>query len=197
MLWLDHGILSTNNITICMHLWSKCTHCLADGSCPHNCSRPVTQFNFLFLTPVSNDVHICNKWVLEYSCKFNCIFYGFSESFPYTCFFTITIDLYFRFLCLVLNEFLSASHTFSAGMVFLLYIFPDIQDYTQGNEQCFQLSYRLSYNFYACLNPFRSYIRPRPTVRFSSSAPMSEDVRHGFCCICSPAVGACPTLFLM
>jgi hypothetical protein len=26
---------------------------------------------------------------------------------------------------------------------------------------------------------------------------MSEDVRHGFCCVWSPAVGACPTLFLM
>jgi hypothetical protein len=47
------------------------------------------------------------------------------------------------------------------------------------------------------LNPFRSYNGPRPTVWYSSSAPMSEDVRHGFCCICLPAVGACPTLFLM
>jgi hypothetical protein len=46
-------------------------------------------------------------------------------------------------------------------------------------------------------NPFRSYIRPRPKVWFSSSAPMSEEVRHGFCCVCSPAVAACPTLFLM
>jgi hypothetical protein len=45
-------------------------------------------------------------------------------------------------------------------------------------------------------SPFRSYVGPRPT-RFSSSAPMSEDVRHGFNCICSSAVGACPTLFLM
>jgi hypothetical protein len=26
---------------------------------------------------------------------------------------------------------------------------------------------------------------------------MSEDVRHGFCCVCSPAVGAYPTLFLI
>jgi hypothetical protein len=32
---------------------------------------------------------------------------------------------------------------------------------------------------------------------FFSSAPTSEDVRNGFCCVCSPAVGACPTLFLM
>jgi hypothetical protein len=47
------------------------------------------------------------------------------------------------------------------------------------------------------LNPFRSYIGPRPTVWFSSSAPMSEAVRHSFCCVCLPAVGACPTLFLM
>jgi hypothetical protein len=46
-------------------------------------------------------------------------------------------------------------------------------------------------------NPFRSYIGPRTTVWFSSSAPMSEEVRHGFCCVCSPAVGACPTLFLV
>jgi hypothetical protein len=30
----------------------------------------------------------------------------------------------------------------------------------------------------AFVNPFRSYIGPRPTVRFFSSAPMSEDVRH-------------------
>jgi hypothetical protein len=43
-------------------------------------------------------------------------------------------------------------------------------------------------------NPFWSYIGPRPTVWFSSSAPMSEDVRRGFCCVCSPAVGACPTI---
>jgi len=54
-------------------------------------------------------------------------------------------------------------------------------------------SIRATYIF----NPFRSYIGPRPTVWFSSSAPMSEDVRHGFCCVCSPAVGACPTLFLV
>jgi len=47
------------------------------------------------------------------------------------------------------------------------------------------------------LNLFRSYVGPRPTVWFSCSAPMSEDVRHGFCRVCSPAVGACPTLFLM
>jgi hypothetical protein len=47
------------------------------------------------------------------------------------------------------------------------------------------------------LNPFRSYVGRRPTVWFSSFAPMSEDVRHGFCCVCSPAVGACPTLFFM
>jgi hypothetical protein len=32
---------------------------------------------------------------------------------------------------------------------------------------------------------------------FSSSAPMSEDVRHGFCCVRSPAVRTCPTRFLM
>jgi hypothetical protein len=50
---------------------------------------------------------------------------------------------------------------------------------------------------YNTLNPFRSYVGPRQTVWFSSSAPMSEDVRHGFCCVCSPAVKACPMLFLM
>jgi hypothetical protein len=47
------------------------------------------------------------------------------------------------------------------------------------------------------INPLRSYIGPRLTVWFSSSASMSEDVRHGSCCVCSLAVGACPTLFLM
>jgi hypothetical protein len=46
-------------------------------------------------------------------------------------------------------------------------------------------------------NPFRSYVEPCPTVRFSCSAPMSQDVRHGFCCVCLPAVGGSPTLFLM
>jgi hypothetical protein len=46
-------------------------------------------------------------------------------------------------------------------------------------------------------NPFRSYVEPCPKVLFSCSVPMSEDVRHGFCCVCSPPVGACPTLFLM
>jgi hypothetical protein len=46
-------------------------------------------------------------------------------------------------------------------------------------------------------NPFRSYIGPRPRLWFSSSDPLSEDVRHGFCCVYSPAVGACPTFFLM
>jgi hypothetical protein len=30
------------------------------------------------------------------------------------------------------------------------------------------------------INPFRSYIGPRPTVWFSSSATMSEDVQHSF-----------------
>jgi hypothetical protein len=50
---------------------------------------------------------------------------------------------------------------------------------------------------WAVFNPFWSYIGPRLTVWFSSSAPMSEDFRHGFCWVCSPAVGACPTLFLM
>jgi hypothetical protein len=30
------------------------------------------------------------------------------------------------------------------------------------------------------VNPFRTYAGPRPTVWFSSSAPMSEDVRHVF-----------------
>jgi hypothetical protein len=47
------------------------------------------------------------------------------------------------------------------------------------------------------INPFRSYIGSHTTVWLSSSAPMSEDVWHSFCCICLPAVGACPTLFLM
>jgi hypothetical protein len=47
------------------------------------------------------------------------------------------------------------------------------------------------------LRPFQSYIGPRPTLWFSCSAPMSENVRHCFCCVCSPAVRACPTLFLM
>jgi hypothetical protein len=46
------------------------------------------------------------------------------------------------------------------------------------------------------INPFRSYIGPRPTVWFSSSVPMSEDVRRSLCCVYSPAVGACPTLFM-
>jgi hypothetical protein len=32
---------------------------------------------------------------------------------------------------------------------------------------------------YISTNPFRSYIEPRPRVRFSNSAPTSEDVRHG------------------
>jgi hypothetical protein len=47
------------------------------------------------------------------------------------------------------------------------------------------------------INPFWSYVGPRPTVWFSSSAPMSEDIRHNFCCVCSPAVRACLTLFLV
>jgi hypothetical protein len=51
--------------------------------------------------------------------------------------------------------------------------------------------------FFLFINSFRSYVEPHPTVWFSSSAPMSEDIQHSFCCICSPAVRACPTLFLM
>jgi hypothetical protein len=31
---------------------------------------------------------------------------------------------------------------------------------------------------------------------FPVPAPMSEDARHGLCCVCSPAVGTCPTHFL-
>jgi hypothetical protein len=39
-----------------------------------------------------------------------------------------------------------------------------------------------------CLNPFWSYVGPRPTLWSSRSTPMSEDVRHFlFCCVCSPA----------
>ena len=38
------------------------------------------------------------------------------------------------------------------------------------------------------INPFRSYVGPRPTLWFSSSALMSGDVRHRFfCCVCAPA----------
>jgi hypothetical protein len=47
------------------------------------------------------------------------------------------------------------------------------------------------------VNPFWSYVGPRLTVWFSCSAPVSEDVRHDFCCVCSPAVRTYPTLFLM
>jgi hypothetical protein len=32
---------------------------------------------------------------------------------------------------------------------------------------------------------------------FPCSAPMSEDVGHGFCCVCSPAVGTCLSLFFI
>jgi hypothetical protein len=47
------------------------------------------------------------------------------------------------------------------------------------------------------INPFRSYVGPRPTLRFSFSTPMSENVRHIFFCLCArSAVGGCPTLFL-
>jgi hypothetical protein len=38
------------------------------------------------------------------------------------------------------------------------------------------------------INPFRYNVGPRPTLWFSCSAPMTEDVRHVFfCCVCSPA----------
>jgi hypothetical protein len=56
-----------------------------------------------------------------------------------------------------------------------------------------KMQYVISVN----INPFRFYVQPSSTVWFSCSAPMSEDVRHGFCCFCSPAVGACPMFFLM
>jgi hypothetical protein len=71
-----------------------------------------------------------------------------------------------------------------------------IRLYRRRTLACWSLesSYEFCRTF---INPFRSYIGPRPTVWFSSSAPMSEDVRNGFCCVCSPAVGACPTLFLV
>jgi hypothetical protein len=36
------------------------------------------------------------------------------------------------------------------------------------------------------LKPFRSNVGPRPTLWFSCSTPMSEDVRHFFCWVCSP-----------
>jgi hypothetical protein len=39
---------------------------------------------------------------------------------------------------------------------------------------------RFQITVYNSINPFRSYIGPRPTVLFSSSDPMSEDVRHAF-----------------
>jgi len=52
--------------------------------------------------------------------------------------------------------------------------------------------------FFQCsINPFWPYVGPRLTVWFSCSAPMSEYVRHGFCRVCSPAVGTRSTLFLM
>jgi hypothetical protein len=49
------------------------------------------------------------------------------------------------------------------------------------------------------INSFRSNVGPRPTLWFSCSAAMSEDIRHVFLLRLSSrsAVGACPTLFLM
>ena len=44
-----------------------------------------------------------------------------------------------------------------------------------------QTDYCLQYTF-LCINPFRSYIGPRPTLWFSHSAPMSGDIRHFFFC---------------
>jgi hypothetical protein len=40
--------------------------------------------------------------------------------------------------------------------------------------------------FLSDINPFRSYVEPPPTVRFSCLAPMSEDVRHGFVAFVRP-----------
>jgi hypothetical protein len=37
------------------------------------------------------------------------------------------------------------------------------------------------------LNPLWSNVGPRPTLWFSCSVPMSEDVWHFFCCVCSSA----------
>jgi hypothetical protein len=49
------------------------------------------------------------------------------------------------------------------------------------SEICTQHSTQSEHNVeFLNVNPFRSYIGPRPTVWFSSSAPMSEDVRYGF-----------------
>jgi hypothetical protein len=47
--------------------------------------------------------------------------------------------LYFRFLCIVLNEIISALHTCSAGMIFISYIFCNVQVSTQSDTHCFQL----------------------------------------------------------
>jgi hypothetical protein len=54
---------------------TKCTSWLADGSCLHTCSRPITWFSFLFL----------NSEYLTTAAKFNC-------------FCTVMIDLYFIFI---------------------------------------------------------------------------------------------------
>jgi len=45
----------------------------------------------------------------------------------------------------------------------------------------------ITYSKHMNINPFQSYVGPRPTLWFSPSAPMSGDVRHFFCCVCVPA----------
>jgi hypothetical protein len=58
-----------------------------------------------------------------------------------------------------------------------------IEDLIEGLKKIFTLPVSHCSYKNVTFNPFRSYIGPRPTVWFSSSAPMSEDVWHGFCCL--------------
>jgi hypothetical protein len=84
----------------------------------------------------------------------------------------------------------------STNMNCIHFIFLYMHDGLCKNEVKKLLEHAHSVHVIANIHPFRSYIGPHPTVWFSSSAPMSEDVWHGFCRVCLPAVGACPMLFL-
>jgi hypothetical protein len=95
-----------------------------------------------------------------------------TPSLNFSLFFTVTVPLFCHFPSLCIYFFL---------LTLAVSLFPICSHlYLCGRRRCLARSNSktLGLKTVPLINPFRSYIGPRPTVWFSSSAPMSEDVRH-------------------
>jgi hypothetical protein len=108
-------------------------------------------------------------------------------------YFTFTpscVDWGNHYLCLYLLNLCTSKHTFSHSM------WKNIQHKFKitGFWALYEITKCWNLRTLTLFDPTSDLVRQ---YDFSSSDPMSADVRHGFCCVCPPAVGTCPTLFLM